>query len=103
LLLLVAGARVEFGYAAVGLAVAYAFLRATAKIGGGWIARRLVGIAARDVTARLLPPGILGIAFALNAVRLFGPDVSVLLTVAVTGTAFAEVLAAVLNHGEVIE
>ena len=68
LLLLIAGARAGFSLVLVTPAIAYLALRVVAKLAGGWLVRRIVG---PDVPPHLgmylLSPGVIAVAFALNA------------------------------------
>lgn len=101
LLLLVAGASVEFGPASLGLAIVYVLLRTAGKLAGGWTARRFVPTAVpHQLSLRLLSPGVFGVAFALNTVRVAGPESSVLLTVAVLGTIGSELFAGLVDRPE---
>lgn len=87
LVLLVAGARIDPSPASLGLAVGYLLARVAGKLAGGALAERVVGVTApRDLGRHLLPPGLFGVAFALNAVTLVGAEASVLLTAVVVGT-----------------
>ena len=51
-----------------------------------WPARASASNAPRDLGLHLLPPGVFGVAFALNAVSVVGADASVLLAAVVVGT-----------------
>jgi hypothetical protein len=93
LILVVAGARTEFSQGIVGLTVAYVLLRAVGKLAGSIVTARAEPATSRDVTSRLLSPGILGVAFALTVVRAIGPDAVVVLSVAVLGTIGSQLLA----------
>ena len=54
------------------------------QLAGGTVATRVVGAnAPRDLVLHLLPPGVFGVAFALNAVSVVGADASVLLAAVV--------------------
>jgi len=70
LLLVVAGARLDFSRDLVWLVVAYVVLRLAGKVVGGWLAGR---VAARDLPRdlgfHLASPGVVGIAFALNVLQ----------------------------------
>jgi hypothetical protein len=73
--------------AALAVGVAYGLLRVAGRLAGGLLVRRAAGARApRDLGLQLLPPGIFGVAFALNALTVAGADASVLLTAVVTGT-----------------
>ena len=74
------GARTEFTPGIVGLAVAYVLLRAVGKLAGSMATERGATLPCRrGVAPRLLSPGILGVAFALNALRTGSPDMTVVL------------------------
>lgn len=94
-LLVVAGAQVEFAADAVAMGVAYVLLRTAAKLLGSWAARRVAGHAVpAAMRLRLTSPGIFGVAFAMNAVRALGVETAVLLTVVVVGTVGSQLVSA---------
>jgi hypothetical protein len=93
LVLIVGGARTEFTLSIVSLAVAYVLLRAVGKLAGSLGAEFVDPAMPQGVAPRLLSPGILGVAFALNAVRAGIPDMTAVLSVAVLGTIGAQLLA----------
>jgi hypothetical protein len=101
LVLLAAGARVELTEPALALGAIYAVLRIAGKLAGGAIASWSgeAGLP-RGVGLRLLPPGTFGIAFAMNALRAGGAELSALLTIAVVGTVLAEMVAALAGSSE---
>jgi hypothetical protein len=92
LILLVAGARTDFTAEILGLTVAYVLLRGVAKLAGS-LAAPIAPAAPGEVARRLLWPGILGIAFALNALRAAGPEMTAVLSIAVLGTIGSQLLA----------
>jgi hypothetical protein len=47
-----------------------------------------------DLGFHLLPPGVFGVGFALNAVTVLGTDAAMLLAVVVAGTIGSELVAA---------
>ena len=98
LVLLVAGARADLAPAALALGVAYVALRVLGKLAGGAAARGVLGRKApRDLGLHLLPPGVFGVAFALNAAAvLSGPHAAVLITAVVVGTIGSELIAVFL-------
>jgi len=103
LLLVIAGARAELTLPAVALGLTYAVLRAGGRRAAGWAARRLAGpFRCVDLGARLLPPGVFGVAFALNAVREYGPELSIVLTVIVIGTAASDLVAGMVGRREAV-
>jgi len=104
LVLLASGARVDLPLAWAGLGLAFLLLRTAAKLAGGWAAARLGADAApRDLGVALLSPGILGIAFALNALRATGPDGALVLAVVVVGAVGSDALAALVRPREAAE
>jgi hypothetical protein len=67
LLVLVAGARFAPSRQVLGLALAYLICRIVGKLAGGWmVGRVLAPLAVRNLGISLVPPGVVGIAFALN-------------------------------------
>jgi len=61
---------------------------------GGAVARHAAGVnTPHDLGLSLLPPGVFGVAFALNAVTVVGADASVLLATVVAGTIGSEIVA----------
>jgi hypothetical protein len=93
LVLLLAGARAGVSMAALSLGALYFVLRTIGKLAGGaWAGKRL-GIHGAELRVRLINPGILGVAFAVNATRALGPDITPLLTATVIGTIASSILA----------
>jgi hypothetical protein len=95
LLLVVAGARWEASAAAVGLVAVYLTCRLAGKLAGGWMASRIAGPELpSDLGLYLMSPGVVGIAFAVNAAQTRGDlaDVTVVLTTVVTGSFCLELL-----------
>ena len=67
LLLITAGASVQPDLLGVWLFVLYVTFRLSGKLIGGWVASRLApDVAPSNLGAYLIPPGVIGIAFALN-------------------------------------
>lgn len=94
LVLLVAGARADLSPASLGLGAAYLALRVVGQLAGGIMARRAAGVdVPRDLGLYLLPPGVFGVAFALNAASVVGADAAVLLAAVVVGTIGSEFVA----------
>ena len=61
------------------------------------MASRVAGVnAPRDLGLHLLPPGVFGVAFALNAASVAGADASMLLAAVVVGTIGSELVAVLL-------
>ena len=104
LVLLVAGARAELSPATIALGIVYVVLRVGGMLAAGAVARRAAGMKAlRDLGRQLLPPGVFGVGFALNAVSVLGPDASTLLAIVVVGTIGSEVAAVLLSPRSVNE
>jgi hypothetical protein len=94
LVLLVAGARAEISLASLALGAAYVALRVTGQLGGARLASQVAGVKAPpDLGLHLLPPGVFGVALALNAIGIVGADASLLLGAVVVGTIGSEVVA----------
>ena len=94
LVLLVAGARADLSPVSLRLAAGYLLLRVAGKLAGGAVARHAAGVnTPHDLGLSLLPPGVFGVAFALNAVTVVGADASVLLATVVAGTIGSEIVA----------
>jgi hypothetical protein len=104
LVLLVAGARTDLSLASVGFGACYLLLRVAGKLAGGAMARRVAGVKApRDLAFIVLPPGVFGVAFALNAARIVGTDQSILLAGVVFGSIASDVVALMLPARSVHE
>jgi len=101
LMLLAAGARTTLSPQVVALAAGYLLLRTAGKLAGGWLARRTPGAPTPPgLGPSLLPPGVFGIAFALNAAPLIGAAAVPGLAVAVLGTIGAQLTAALWRPGK---
>jgi len=71
ILLVTAGASLELSMAGIWLFAPYVVFRTVGKLAGGWMASRLApGVAPSDLGAYLIPPGVIGIAFALNVLQV---------------------------------
>jgi solute carrier family 9B (sodium/hydrogen exchanger), member 1/2 len=95
LLLLVAGARLKIGIVAVALAAVYLTCRVAGKLLGGLLARAFVlQELPVDLGRRLLAPGVMAVAFALNVLQAAGPSeaTTMLMSVAVLGSLGSELL-----------
>ncbi|MBI4886131.1 MAG: hypothetical protein HY824_03475 [Acidobacteria bacterium] len=102
-LLVIAGARVGgFTPILVGLVVVYVVLRITGKVAGGWLVRRLIATdLPPQVGLRLMSPGIVGVAFALNALQAGGAGrASLVLAVTVAGSLGSELLSLLVRRIE---
>jgi hypothetical protein len=97
LVLLVAGAGADLSFLTLALGVGYVVLRVAGQLAAGAVARRVMGgKTLHDLGFHLLPPGVFGVGFALNAVSVVGTDTSMLLAAVVVGTIGSELVAVLL-------
>ncbi len=101
LLLLMAGARAGYSHALETMAIVYLVLRIVGKLSGGWIVRRILG---PDVPAsfglRLLSPGVIAVAFALNAELVAAGPSGSILSVVVGASIGSDLLALIVLRSE---
>ena len=98
LLLLTAGASLEADMAGIWLFAPYVLFRLAGKLLGGWVASRLApAVAPSDLCAYLVPPGVLGIAFALNLQQVAGDTAGPLLFAVTLGAVASELVALVVT------
>jgi len=98
LVLLLAGARADLSLQALVLGAGYFVLRIAAQLASGMVARRVAGAnVPSDLGQHLLPPGVFGVAFALNAVSVIGADASIAYAAVVVGTIGSELVAVALR------
>lgn len=97
-LLLTAGASAPLSGTSLLYGALYVACRVVGRLAGGLVARwtRGRGMSA-DLTSHLLPPGVCGVAFALNASVIIGPDASLLLGTVIVGTLGSELVAFMLS------
>ncbi|MDQ3418832.1 MAG: hypothetical protein M3541_08630 [Acidobacteriota bacterium] len=98
ILLVTAGAGLEVSMAGIWLFAPYVVFRTVGKLTGGWMASRLApGVTPSDLGAYLIPPGVIGIAFALNVLQV-APGAGMPLVFAVSaGAIVAELLAVIVT------
>lgn len=98
ILLVTAGASLEVSMAGIWLFAPYVVFRTVGKLTGGWMASRLAaGVAPSHLGAYLIPPGVIGIAFALNVLQV-APGAAMPLVFAVSaGAIVAEFLAVIVT------
>jgi hypothetical protein len=102
LLMIAAGATMQASWALVWLAAPVALLRISSKTLGGLLFARIARLPAGLLSMVLLPPGVLGIALALNFQQVMGGGDTLLLS-AITVSALAnEVFARVVLSREEI-
>jgi hypothetical protein len=98
ILLVTAGASTEISLAGVWLFAPYVVFRLAGKLLGGWAASRIApGVAPSDLGAYLVPPGVIGIAFALNLVQVLPDSGSAIVFAVAVGAIACELLALVLT------
>jgi hypothetical protein len=100
LLLLAAGARFEVSENVVTMGVVYLVCRTAGKLVGGRFARRVVGDrSSRNLGLSLLSPGVIGVAFALNALQASGQSdwAESLLAIVVIGSIASQLLSLVVS------
>jgi hypothetical protein len=104
LMLLAAGAKTTFSGWVLVFATAYLVLRVAGKLLGGWLTRRVPGVTIpRSVGAALLPPGVFGIAFALDATSMMDKAGTSILAATVLGSIGSQLVAALWRPAEVHE
>lgn len=96
LLLIFAGAAMQITYLALWLAGAYVMTRLCGKLLGGWIVSRATPtLSPGDLGSYLLPPGVIGLAFALSFhLAALSVTSSAVLTAVALGTLASELIAA---------
>lgn len=93
LLLVYAGAQMEPRLSAVWLLVPFVLFRLTGKLMAGAAAARLhAAIAADALGAYLIPPGVIGVALALNFNQIAGTSGRLVITVVAAGTVAFELI-----------
>jgi hypothetical protein len=93
LLLIYAGAQMQPRLAAVWLFVPFVLFRLTGKLMAGAAASRLhAAIAADALGAYLIPPGVIGVALALNLNQIAGGPGALVVTVVAAGTVAFEAI-----------
>lgn len=94
IVLLTAGAGASFTRASLAFGSAYVALRVLSRLAAGLLAQRTSGRALpAELGLHLLPPGVFGVAFALNVASVVGGDAAVLLGAVVVGTIGADLVA----------
>jgi hypothetical protein len=104
LMLLAAGAKTTFSGWILMFAAAYLLLRLAGKLLGARLARSAPGVPIPDsVGPALLPPGVFGIAFALDATSMMESVATVILAAVVLGSIGSQLLAALWRPAETHE
>lgn len=98
ILLITAGASLQVSTAGIWLFAPYVVFRTVGKLAGGWMASRLApGVAPSDLGAYLIPPGVIGIAFALNVLQVASAAAVPLVFAVSVGAVVSEILALVVT------
>lgn len=102
LLLVAAGAGLRATTTGLWLFAPYVVFRLAGKLVGGWSASRIApGIAPSDLGAYLIPPGVIGIAFALNIQQVAHDAAGPLVFAVAIGAIASELLALVVTPAPV--
>lgn len=100
LLLVTAGAAIEWSFLLIWVVAPLVLLRLAGKLLASIVASRMVEVAPALLATVLLPQGVLGIAIALNVYQLEGSRDALLLSAVTLATGLSELLAAVLVPGD---
>lgn len=100
LLLLVSGARLQVSAPVLGVAALYIVFRAVGKVAGSWLVRRtMLPDLPSDTGRRLIAPGVIALAFAINVLQA-RPEwdaAQMLLAVAAIGSVASELLSVIAH------
>ena len=100
LLLVSAGALIDVTVLAIWLLAPFVVFRLTGKVMGAWVAARVLPLSAGDLAGYLVPPGLLGIALAINFLQISAtPTAAAVATAVALGTLLSEALALVAVPG----
>ena len=103
LILVVSGAMLVLTPVVLAVGLPYLILRLVGTIVGSAAAQRLVPTwSATDGSVTVLSPGVVGLAFALNAVRATGYEATII-SIVVVGAVGSELLALLLRARDVVE
>jgi hypothetical protein len=98
LLLIVAGASIQWNLALLWIAAPLVMLRLIGKLLASTAAARLVRVPAGMLAIVLVPPGVLGVALALNVDQVLGTSDTLLLSGVTVATGISELIAMLLPH-----
>jgi hypothetical protein len=102
LILVVSGAKAVLSPVVVSVGLSYLLLRFAGAMTGSTAARKLVPSWTAAEANTYLAPGVVGLAFALNAVRAIGSDPATILSIVVVGVAGSQLLESMLKPAEAI-
>jgi hypothetical protein len=98
MLLITAGATVQSDLLGLWLFVPYVTFRLGGKLIGGWTASRLAPeVAPSDLGTYLIPPGVIGIAFALNLNQVAPAAAAPVVTAVALGAVTCELLTLIIS------
>ena len=97
LLLLLAGASIQWTVALLWVAAPLLLFRLTGKLAAGALTARLAGLPPLLLARALVPPGVVGIALALDLQQVLGSDDTLLVSGVVVAAVVSEVLATALG------
>ena len=100
LLMISAGATMQWSWALLWLTAPLVLVRLAGKTLGGLIFARVAQLPSGVLSTVLLPPGVLGIALALNVQQVIGGGDTLLLSAVTASTLASEVLARVVLAAE---
>jgi hypothetical protein len=96
LLLIVAGASIQWNLALIWIAAPLVLLRLLGKLVASTAAARMAGVPAGMLAVVLMPPGVLGVALALNVDQVLGTADTLLLSGITVATGASELIAMLL-------
>jgi hypothetical protein len=100
LILIIAGATLQLSLAGIWLFAPYVVFRTAGKFIGGWMASRLTAeVSPSELGAYLVPPGVIGIAFALNILQVAPAQAGPVVFAVSAGALVSEILALLVTPG----
>jgi hypothetical protein len=103
LLLIVAGASIQWQYALLWIAAPLVLVRLIGKLLASMAAARLAAVSSGLLATVLLPPGVVGVAIALNVQQILGTEDTLLLSAVTVAAAVSELLPPFLSPGTLEE
>ena len=101
LILIIAGATLQPSLAGIWLFAPYVVFRTAGKFIGGWAASRVTtDVTPSELGAYLVPPGVIGIAFALNILQVAPAGAGPIVFAVSAGALVSEVLALFVTPGQ---
>ena len=97
LLLIVAGASIQWTIALLWVAASLLLFRLTGKLVAGAVTARVAKLPPHQLARALVPPGVIGIALALNLQQVFDASDTLLLSAVTVAAVLSEALANMLG------